>query len=138
MIRVVIDTNIFISALLQPKGAPAEVLVLALAGENARLCVSADIYAEYEEVIRRSRFRRSESEIADALRAIEEQSIWVKSAERVRACSDPDDDIFLECAQAARAHFLVTGNTKHFPSGWAETKIVTPRQFLQALGAAQP
>jgi putative PIN family toxin of toxin-antitoxin system len=53
MLRIVLDTNIFISALLQPQGPPAEVFVLALAGEDVRLGVSADIYAEYEEVIRR-------------------------------------------------------------------------------------
>jgi uncharacterized protein len=137
MIRVVIDTNIFVSALLQPHGLPARVLVLALAGGNIQLCVSADIYAEYEEVICRPRFMRGESEIADALRAIREQGLWVKPSEKVRACSDPDDDIFLECAQAAQAHFLVTGNLKHFPSSWADTKIVTARQLLDALEEAQ-
>ena len=70
MIRVVLDTNIFISALLQPQGLPAEVLVVALARENIELCVSAGIYAEYEEVIRRPRFKRSEEEIANALQAV--------------------------------------------------------------------
>jgi hypothetical protein len=39
----------------------------------------------------------------------------VKPSERVRACSDPDDDIFLECLQDARAHSLVTGKIKHCP-----------------------
>ena len=67
MIRIVLDTNVFISALLQPNGLPAEILAMALAGERVRLCVSAPIYSEYEEVIRRPRFRRSEQEIADAL-----------------------------------------------------------------------
>ena len=54
-------------------------------------------------------------------------------SEKVRACSDPDDDIFLECSQAARAHYLVTGNLKHFPPKWASTQIVTARQFLDAV-----
>jgi len=133
MIRVVLDTNIFISALLQPQGAPAEILTLGLLGEHVQLCVTAEIYSEYEEVIRRPRFRRTENEIADALHAIREQGFWVRPSERVRACSDPDDDIFLECAQAARAHFLVTGNIKHFPAVWGKTKIVTTRQFLEGL-----
>lgn len=137
MIRVVIDTNIFISALLQPRGLPAQVLVLALTGGNVQLCVTADIYAEYEEVICRPRFMRTESEIASALRAIREQGLWVKPSERVHACSDPDDDVFLECARAAQAHFLVTGNLKHFPSNWADAKIVTARQFLDALDEVQ-
>jgi putative PIN family toxin of toxin-antitoxin system len=53
MIRVVLDTNVLISALLQPEGPPAQVLVTIIAGPAARMCVSGDIHAEYEEVIRR-------------------------------------------------------------------------------------
>jgi len=104
MTRIVLDTNIFISALLHPDGLPAQVLVLALAGKNVQLYVSAEIYSEYDEVIRRPRFRRSELVITDALRAIWEQGVWVKPSLRVRACSDPDDDMFLECAESAKAH----------------------------------
>ncbi len=115
MIRVVIDTNVLISALLQPQGLPAQVLLMSVPGRAARLCVSGEVYAEYEEVIRRPRFKRSESEIADTLRAIREIGIWVKPSHKVRACIDPDDDVFLECAQAARAHYIVTGQCERFP-----------------------
>jgi predicted nucleic acid-binding protein len=54
----------------------------------------------------------------------------------VRACSDPDDDIFLECARAARADYLATGNLKHFPVSWEETEVVTPRRLLDILTGA--
>jgi uncharacterized protein len=81
-----------------------QVLVLALAGKNVQLCVSAKIYSEYDEVIRHPRFRRSELEITDALRAIREQGVWVKPSQRVRACFDPDDDMFLESAESAKGH----------------------------------
>lgn len=110
---------------------------MTIAGPTARLCVSGEVFAEYEEVIRRPRFKRSESEIADTLRAIREMGIWVKPSHKVRACTDPDDDVFLECAQAARAHYLVTGNLKHFPSKWADTLIVTPHQFIDAITEIQ-
>jgi putative PIN family toxin of toxin-antitoxin system len=100
MIRVVLDTNIVVSALLQPLGPPAQVFVLALGG-SLQLCVSGSVYAEYEEVISRPRFARSADIIAATLQAIREKGIWVRPAERVKACADPDDDIFLECAQAA-------------------------------------
>ena len=130
MIRVVLDTNILISALLQPQGLPARVFLTALAGTKAQLCVSGKIYAEYEEVIRRPKFNRREMLIEQALRAIRQNGFWIKPSEKVRACPDPDDDIFLECSQAARAHYLVTGNLKHFPANWANTQIVTARQFL--------
>jgi len=52
VIRAVIDTNILVSALLQPEGLPAAALMLALSGEVA-LCVSDAVFAEYDEVIRR-------------------------------------------------------------------------------------
>jgi uncharacterized protein len=133
MIRVVLNTNILISALLHPQGMPARTLLIALAGITAQICVSGDIYAEYDEVIRRPKFHRSEAVIEQALRAIRQNGFWVKPSEEVRACSDPDDDIFLECSQAARAHYVVTGNPKHFPVQWADAKIVTARQFVDAM-----
>lgn len=91
------------------------------------------MYAEYEEVIRRPRFRRTEATILSTLQAIRDPGLWVRPADAVRACSDPDDDNLLECAQAARAAYLVTGNTKDFPLRWLDTSIVTPRGFLDVL-----
>ncbi len=135
MIRIVLDTNVFVSALLQPAGPPAAILLLALAGYS-QMCVSAAIYAEYEEVIRRPRFRRTPEEIDRALQTVREKSFWVRPIEKVRACVDPDDDIFLECAAAARARYLISGNPRHFPSAWGETQILSPRQFLEALASA--
>ena len=132
MIRVVIDTNIIVSALLQPLGPPAQVFSLAVGGA-IQLCTSGEVYAEYEEVIRRPRFRRDESVILAALDAIREKALWVRPTETVRACTDADDDIFLECAQAARAGYVVTGNLKHFPAAWADTKVVTARDFLEIM-----
>jgi uncharacterized protein len=133
MIRVVLDTNILVSALLQPQGLPARILLMTLAEPATHLCVSGDIHAEYEEVIRRPKFKRSEAVIEQALRAIRQNGFWVKPSEKVLAAFDANDNIFLECAQAARAHFLVTGNLKDFPLKWADTQIVTARQFLDAV-----
>ncbi len=57
-------------------------------------------------------------------------AIWSLPLARSRLTSDPDDNIFVECADAARADFLITGNRKHFPAFWKNTKIVTPREFV--------
>jgi uncharacterized protein len=134
MIRVVLDTNIIVSALLQPLGPPAQVFMLALGG-SIQLCVSGSVYAEYEEVISRPRLQRCEDIVASALHAIREQGLWVRPTDQVRGCSDPDDDIFLECAQAAQAEYLVTGNIRHFPTSWAGTRVVTARWLLDSLQA---
>jgi putative PIN family toxin of toxin-antitoxin system len=129
MIRVVLDTNIIVSALLQPLGPPAQVFMLAIGG-SLQLCVSGKVYAEYEEVISRPRFQRAEDVFATALQAIRDKSFWVRPVEAIRACADPDDDMFLECAQAGQADYLVTGNLKHFPASWESTRIVTAKALL--------
>jgi putative PIN family toxin of toxin-antitoxin system len=98
MIRVVLDTNLLVSALLQPNGLPARLFLQSLAGMNAQLCLSGEIYAEYEEVIRRPKFKHSDFVVQQALQAIRQNGLWVKPARRVSVCLDPDDDIFLECA----------------------------------------
>jgi len=63
MIRVVLDTNIVVSALLQPQSLPARAFLMTIAGPAAQLCITGDVYAEYEEVIRRPKFNRSDEVI---------------------------------------------------------------------------
>jgi uncharacterized protein len=136
MIRVVLDTNIIVSALLQPLGPPAQVFLLAL-GDTVQMFVSGSIFAEYEEVVRRPRLRRTEETIVSALETIRTKAFWVKPTARVRACSDPDDDVFLECAQASGAAYLVTGNVRDFPLRWVGTEVVTPRHFLEIVAGKE-
>lgn len=135
MMRVVLDTNIIVSALIQPLGPPAQVFLLVL-GDTVQMCVSGSVFAEYEEVIRRPRFRRTEETIVSALETIRRKAFWVKALEPVRACSDPDDDVFLECAQASGASYLVTGNVRDFPLRWVGTEVVTPRHFLEIVAGS--
>src|SRR5580692_7994633 len=74
--RVVLDTNIVVSALLQPLGPPAQVFLLAVSG-SIQLCVSGNVYAEYEEVMRRPRLRIAETVIASTLDTIRKKGFWV-------------------------------------------------------------
>jgi len=82
MIRIVLDTNVLLSALLNPQGAPAQVLLLTILEPDIHLCVSGEIFAEYEEVLHRPKFSRGRSEIDGALRSIRENGLWVKPMER--------------------------------------------------------
>jgi putative PIN family toxin of toxin-antitoxin system len=132
MIRVVIDTNILVSALLQPEGLPAAVLTLAFSGD-VQLCISEAIYAEYDEVVRRPRFKRSADVIEGMLRSIRKLGHWVTPSILVDECTDPDDNMFLECAQAAAADYVVTGNLRHFPERWKKTKVVGARELIELL-----
>ena len=132
MIRIVIDTNILVSALLGPVSLPAAVFALVLGGQ-VQLCVSAAVFAECEEVIRRPHLRRSREVVEKTLQSIEELGFWVKPTVRVEECSDPDDNIFLECAQAASADYLVTGNRRHFPGRWKKTLVIGAREAIELL-----
>ena len=82
MIRVVLDTNILISALHSPQGPRARVFLRSILDPETQLLVSGDVFAEYEEVLRRPRFNRSDSEILAALSTIAEKGFCVKPTER--------------------------------------------------------
>jgi putative PIN family toxin of toxin-antitoxin system len=132
MIRVVIDTNVLVSALLQPEGLPAAVWMLALSG-RVQPCVSDAVLAEYEDVIRRPHFKRDAETIEETLQAVRKAARHVKPTMRAGECSDPDDNIFLECAEAAHADYLVTGNQRHFPDQWKKTRVIGVREFIEIL-----
>jgi len=72
--------------------------------------------AEYEDVLRRPRLDIDPEKVTAALARIREAGLAVQPAISLTAANDPDDNIFLECAQAVEAHYLVTGNRKVFPA----------------------
>jgi len=57
----------------------------------------------------------------------------VEPSRTVSVSADESDNRFLECAEAAEADYLVTGNTRDFPQTHRRTKIVTGRRFLDIL-----
>jgi putative PIN family toxin of toxin-antitoxin system len=132
MSRVVLDTNVVVSALLVPVGTQSSVLLLALRGD-VELYVSAPILHEYEEVLRRPRFKLQPRQIAIALRDIRKVAHVVAPAAKITTSTHESDNRFLECADAADADYLVTGNIRHFPKIHKRTRIVTGRQFLDLL-----
>ena len=128
-LRLVIDTNILISAAIKPAGLQRTVLLLALT-RPARLYVSRPILEEYSEVLGRRELRIRKGLRQQVLQLIKNHSYTVVPTRRLHVTSDPDDNMFLECADAARADYLVTGNQKHFPRFWKKTKIITTREFI--------
>src|SRR5579863_6775689 len=130
--RAVLDTNVIVSGLLSPKGNARLVLTMAFV-RKFDLIVSAEVLAEYEAVIRRPKFRFEPEEIDQALTEVRRVAHVVKRTNTVWESPDESDNRFLECAEAGSAHYLVTGNTAHFPKKWARTKVVTVRRFLELL-----
>ena len=128
-LRLVIDTNVLISAAIKPAGLQRTVLLLAMT-RPARLYVSRPILEEYREVLGRPELRIRKGLRQQLLQLIKNYSYIVVPTRRLYFTSDPDDNMFLECADAARADYLVTGNQKHFPRFWKKTKIITTREFI--------
>jgi len=106
--------------------------MVALSGE-AELCVSDAVFAEYDEVIRRPHLKRSPDVIEGTLQSIRKLGHWVKPGVRVVECTDPDDNVFLECAKAGEADYLVTGNKRHFPDRWKKAKVISARELIELL-----
>lgn len=136
MIKIVLDTNVFVSALLTPNGKPELIIRLVFAGQ-AELYLTEAIFEEYAEVLARKKFKDkiAPARLKEAKAQLRKISKWIEPQKAVHVLTDdPDDNIFLECALECKADFLITGNTKHFPfSSFHETKIVSPDEFIQAI-----
>lgn len=128
-LRLVVDTNIVVSAALKPDGLQRTVLLLAIT-KPARLYVSNAILSEYWGVLSRPEFQIRKGLRQQLLDLIRKRAHLVNPVRAVEVTNDPDDNMFVECADAARADYLVTGNLRHFPRFWKNTKFVACREFL--------
>jgi len=123
---VVLDTNILVSALINPRGVPATILSLLL---NGKLTVLYDnrILEEYRDVLSRQKFHFKKNLILQLLDYVRHEGEFI-AVEPLRAPSVSEDDkMFYEVAKTGKAQFLVTGNKKHFPS---EDMVRTPKEFV--------
>jgi putative PIN family toxin of toxin-antitoxin system len=128
-LRLVIDTNVLISAALKPGGLQRTVLLLAVT-RPARFYVSPSILQEYRQVLARPELRIRKGLRQRLLQLVKDHSHCIAPTRRLEAASDPNDNMFLECAEAARADYLVTGNQKHFPRFWMKTTVINSREFV--------
>ncbi|MGA7343080.1 MAG: putative toxin-antitoxin system toxin component, PIN family [Terracidiphilus sp.] len=129
-LRLVMDTNVLVSAALKPEGLQRTVFLLAIT-RPARLYVSPPILEEYADVLARRELRIRRGARLQFLQLIRNRSFSVVPRRRIEVAGDPDDDIFIECADPARADYLITGNRRHFPRFWKGTKVITPREFIE-------
>ena len=128
-LRLVLDTNIVVPAALKPDSLPRTVLLLALT-KPARLYVSTAILEEYRHVLLRPELRIRRGIQRQIVDLIVHRAYLVKPLRALRVAADPADDIFVECADAGRADYLVTGNQRHFPKFWKQTKIISSRELI--------
>lgn len=131
MIYAVIDTNVLVSALItkNPEAATAKVVRLLL--DNGFVPMyDADIIAEYQEVLHRSKFP-IQPEVADALISyIIEHGAEASRVDFAEPMPDEDDRVFYEVSLSNEDSFLVTGNLKHYP---VSPRVITPSDFVKLI-----
>jgi len=132
-LRIVLDTNVVISAAIKSTGLEGHIVELVIARELA-LYVSTEVIAEYEAVFARPKFARiNPVHIGRLLQLLKDEATMVAPRVRVTESKDEPDNRFLECAEAAGAEYLVTGNKRHFPKRWKSTHIVNAREFFRVV-----
>lgn len=133
MIRVVADTNIYISAILFG-GKPEEIRKLARQG-TIELLVSETILAEITGVLKR-KFGWSDWQISEVIKDIRSITTLITpvSALSVIKEDEPDNRV-LECAAEGKAQYIVTGDKHHLQplKAFRRTTILNPTQFLELL-----
>ena len=131
MIYAVIDTNVFVSALLSryPDAATVQV-VEAISNKGIRPLYNDEIIAEYEDVLCRDKFKFPRNLIKTIIDKVKDIGVSTKRTSVSEYFPDPKDIVFYEVAMSKEEAYLVTGNTKHFPN---TPIVVTPAEMVEIL-----
>jgi putative PIN family toxin of toxin-antitoxin system len=124
--KIVLDTNVIVSGLINVEGAPAQIVNLLLNG-RITLLYDSRILREYIEVLNRKRFGLNRSSLDPILDYIKNEGEYVTAEPTSRRFADKDDEMFYEVAKTAGARCLVTGNKSHFPN---EKMVMSPKEFI--------
>jgi putative PIN family toxin of toxin-antitoxin system len=134
MQKIVIDTNVIVSSLIQ-RNYPYLIISDFFLENKFQLCVSDKLLAEYYEVLARPKFSKFQDffiKVESLLANIEAKSIKFIPTIKLDLISDKDDNMILELADECKADFVITGNTTDFTfSSYKETKIVTPKEYWE-------
>jgi uncharacterized protein len=129
-LNIVLDTNVLVAGLLSPFGPCGEIVRMVSSGEPA-LCFDARILSEYNEVLKRPKFRFEPAKVDALLDFIAIRGEAVASSPLPAPLPDHDDEPFLAVAIAGRVACLVTGNRSHFPARLRQgVPLLSPREFL--------
>lgn len=132
MQKIVVDTNILVSALIQ-QSYPYHIIVEIFSNDEIQLCLSDELFDEYFNVLNRKKFAKFPDFIVNSqalLIDIEKRAIKYHPTIRLQIISDLDDNKLLELAETCSADFLITGNTNDFTIlEYKGTKIVSPKEY---------
>lgn len=130
--RVVIDTNIIVSAYL---GGPLEGIIISWKSGRFTLLVSRDIAEEYLEVLRRPKFQIEQMEVDDFASLLLSRAEFTIPLETLTIIEDdPSDNKFLEAAVAGQASLIVSGDGHLLKvKSFRNIPIITARAFMAKL-----
>ncbi len=129
--RVVIDTNVFISALLNSLGTPKKVINIAVS--QFTILQSEATYQELATRISKNKFDKylEKDDRLDFLSSLKNRSLFVDIWHETRVCSDLDDNKFLELAVSGMAQYIITGDKELLIlNTYQGIPIITPAEFL--------
>lgn len=135
--RVVLDGNVLVSAVISKAGPPREIITAWIEG-RFELIASPTLLRELRDVLIRPRFRRwvSEAAAVEFIDGITEDTEVIDDPPPLTGLTaDPDDDYLIVLARAARADYLVSGDRHLLEVADPVPPILTPRQFLDLLDA---
>jgi len=128
--KIVLDTNVFVSGLLTPFGSSGEIVRMISAGKLI-LQYDSRMLLEYQEVLYRPKFQFNREDIDLLFDYINKNGQIVPTSPLKKRLPDPDDEPFLEVAIGGEAECLVTGNKVHYPRQFREgTKTLSPSEFI--------
>jgi len=134
--KIVIDTNVLISALLTPEGTCGAILRAVLTGQIT-LLLDVRIISEYESVTARKKFNFNQKQTKIICDHLYECAEKVLAKPLCLQLPDVHDLMFYEVGLSGQADYLVTGNSKHFPKKVCnDVSIISPVDFVNFLGAA--
>lgn len=128
--RFVLDTNLLVSALINPFGTPADIIKLVPHGKLTA-CFDLRMLIEYRDVLSRPKFNFTQTQINFLIGSLVGSGKSVDTLPLAHSLPDPDDTVFLEVAIAGKVDFLVTGNIKDYPERLrAGINVVSPKEFI--------
>jgi len=134
---VVIDTNVVLSAILFG-GKPKQVLEMALSG-SIQLAISESLVNELQGVLQRPKFELSAQLIQTVVSEYASIARWIEPSEHFNVVvDDPSDNQFIDCAVAAKADYLITGDKHLLNLGtFRMIKIVSVDNFIAILSSGE-
>lgn len=139
MLKIVLDTNVFVSSLLSKEGAPARIID-AWQDRNLLLCCSPAILAEVQRILAyprlRNKYHLTAREIRALLELLQHETLMVPGETKIAPVipDEPTDEIFLVCALESEADYIVSGDRHLLPLGsYAGIAIVTVEALLDKL-----